>query len=272
MLRLHLLNSVIGIQVRDDGLLQLLRLLWQPFLTDSKREATRIFSLYKEEGGWRLGSEEDPAGFVHQDVWQLVDSHRYQMLEALEAHIRGYVTLHAAAVQRGAIVLLLPGESGAGKTTLTLSLVENDWSYLSDDLAVLEIELGLIVPFPKPLSVKDPSCWEKHQHCFVDVPELPAPLGPFLLPPTCFRLGEGPAAPTHLVFARFVPGAEARTESITRAKAAVLASGYLRRMNRDTTGTMVRLAEACESHTLLYGKSHEAVNALEALVNRTAVS
>jgi hypothetical protein len=45
--------------------------------------------------------------------------------------------LHAAGVVRGDTCLLLPGESGAGKTSSALALVAAGWSYLADDSVFL---------------------------------------------------------------------------------------------------------------------------------------
>lgn len=45
--------------------------------------------------------------------------------------------LHAAGVVRDGTCILLPGESGAGKTSSALALVDAGWSYLSDDSVFL---------------------------------------------------------------------------------------------------------------------------------------
>jgi len=48
-------------------------------------------------------------------------------------HSRGLFYLHAAALERQDLGYLFVAESGAGKTTNALHLVEKGWNYLSDD-------------------------------------------------------------------------------------------------------------------------------------------
>jgi hypothetical protein len=52
-------------------------------------------------------------------------------------HCHGYYGLHANGVVHGETGYLIIGESGAGKTTLTASLVQAGWAYLADDALVL---------------------------------------------------------------------------------------------------------------------------------------
>jgi hypothetical protein len=84
-------------------------------------------------------------------------------MDTLEAKLRRWVAerstervfVHAAAVAVGDRVLLLPGESHAGKTTLAAELVRAGAVYFSDEYAVLD-EAGLVHPFPKRLSLRSP--------------------------------------------------------------------------------------------------------------------
>lgn len=51
--------------------------------------------------------------------------------------ISGHLTLHAAAMARNDIALVIAGPSHAGKTTLAAALTLAGWQYLSDDVAPL---------------------------------------------------------------------------------------------------------------------------------------
>jgi hypothetical protein len=64
---------------------------------------------------------------------------------------------HAAALIRNNRAIVLPGDSGWGKSTLTLALAERGYSYLSDEFAVLDPRSAQIEAFPKPISIRDPS-------------------------------------------------------------------------------------------------------------------
>ena len=65
------------------------------------------------------------------------------------------VALHAGAVSWQGRTLLLPGRSGAGKSSLTAWLTANGCSYLTDELVFLPDDgSGRVIPFPRPLCIK----------------------------------------------------------------------------------------------------------------------
>lgn len=83
-------------------------------------------------------------------------------LTMLEAQLRIHVGLntpnrifvHAGVVAHEGHVIVLPGLSMAGKTTLVLALVRAGAVYYSDEFAVLDNN-GLVHPYAKPLSIRD---------------------------------------------------------------------------------------------------------------------
>jgi hypothetical protein len=84
------------------------------------------------------------------------------VLDALESHSRLHVAarsrrgvfLHAGTVAWRGRAIVLPGASRSGKTTLVGQLVKAGAAYLSDEFAVIQGDR--VVPYPKPLSVRDP--------------------------------------------------------------------------------------------------------------------
>jgi hypothetical protein len=68
-----------------------------------------------------------------------------------------YLILHAAVLERHGRALLLPAPPGAGKSTLCAALAARGWRLLSDELALIEIDGGRIVPLPRPISLKNES-------------------------------------------------------------------------------------------------------------------
>ena len=84
--------------------------------------------------------------------------------KALENIVSGYalnqidkknlITLHSGAVCRNNNGILILGESGNGKSTLTLELVANhNWDYLTDEVGLLDPD-HVIHPFLKTISYK----------------------------------------------------------------------------------------------------------------------
>jgi len=72
-------------------------------------------------------------------------------------HAQRYLILHAAVVARDGRALLLPGEPGAGKSTLCAGLAARGWRLLSDELALIRADRGDLLPLPRPVSLKNGS-------------------------------------------------------------------------------------------------------------------
>lgn len=77
---------------------------------------------------------------------------------AIAARPLGYLVMHAAVVARDGAALVMPGEPGAGKSTLCAALTFlDDWRLLSDELAILAPEIGKLQASPRPICLKNES-------------------------------------------------------------------------------------------------------------------
>jgi HprK-related kinase A len=72
-------------------------------------------------------------------------------------HCHQYLIVHAASVERSGLALLLPGPPGSGKSTLCAALTSRGWRLLSDELTLLHLVTGNVVPLPRPISLKNAS-------------------------------------------------------------------------------------------------------------------
>ncbi len=68
-----------------------------------------------------------------------------------------YLVLHAAVLERDGRALVMPAPSGSGKSTLCAALIFNGWRLLSDELALIDLRSGQLVPMPRPVSLKNAS-------------------------------------------------------------------------------------------------------------------
>ena len=98
------------------------------------------------------------------------DARRTSRAESIEVTLRdlnllattrtgGSVLLHAGAVEFDGRVVVVTGESGRGKSTLTAALVRAGGAYLTDELVIIEPENLRVRPYPKPLDL-DPTSLE----------------------------------------------------------------------------------------------------------------
>jgi HprK-related kinase A len=68
-----------------------------------------------------------------------------------------YLIIHAAVVERHGQAAILPAPPGSGKSTLCAALVSRGWRLLSDELAMVRLDTGELVPLPRPISLKNAS-------------------------------------------------------------------------------------------------------------------
>lgn len=73
------------------------------------------------------------------------------------------VIVHAGVVGWNGKAIVIPGRTYTGKTTLVASLVQAGALYFSDEYAVFDHH-GLVHPYPKPLSIRDPHTGEQVDH------------------------------------------------------------------------------------------------------------
>lgn len=71
------------------------------------------------------------------------------------AHDR--LMLHAAVLEKAGCALILPGDPGAGKSTLTAALMLAGWRLLSDEIALIDPADGLLRGLARPVSLKNAS-------------------------------------------------------------------------------------------------------------------
>lgn len=68
-----------------------------------------------------------------------------------------FVAVHAAVVERGGLAVLMPGEPGAGKSTLCAAMAHRGWRLFSDEMALLTPGSNQLTPIPRPVCLKNES-------------------------------------------------------------------------------------------------------------------
>lgn len=98
----------------------------------------------------------------HSPFKPLPAAQAFAMLEwgmnwCVAARAHHYLLLHAAVLERHCRAVVLPGDPGAGKSTLTAALMLAGWRLLSDEITMVDRDDGLLVPLARPVSLKNRS-------------------------------------------------------------------------------------------------------------------
>jgi HprK-related kinase A len=195
----------------------------------------------------------------------------------VSSRVHAHVILHAAVVEKNGLAAILPAPPGSGKSTLTACLVANGWRLLSDELALIRPEDGLVQPLPRPISLKNAS---------IDVMRRYQP-GGIISPPvsdtvkgtvahlkvpreSVERAGE-PAFPAFIVFPQYSAGAALSLEEMPRAEGfmEVAKNGF----NYSVTGAagfgaLATVIERARCFRFRYSVIDEAIAAFDALEPR----
>jgi len=68
-----------------------------------------------------------------------------------------YLIIHAAVVEKNGRAVILPAPPGSGKSTLCAGLVNRGWRLFSDELALISMKNGSLIPIPRPVNLKNDS-------------------------------------------------------------------------------------------------------------------
>lgn len=131
------------------------------------RENYEALSRDEAEGAdlrYRVSAEPSTSGFLLRrhdghtlpaaDLGELVFQLEKAIIVALQERRSDLLFLHAAALERDRAAWLFVGESGAGKSTTTWGLLHHGFSYLSDELAPIDLGTLEVIPYPHALCLK----------------------------------------------------------------------------------------------------------------------
>lgn len=190
-----------------------------------------------------------------------------------------HLILHAAVIERGGMAAILPAPPGSGKSTLCAALIHRGWRLLSDELALITLGGGSVVPLCRPVSLKNESIDLLRAYApdavFGDItPDTNKGAVGHLKPPRPHvRRIEEPALPGWVVFPRYAPGAapelarRSKAESMLDLGRNAFNYGLLGRAGFETLAAVVNRS-ACLRFT--YSALDDAVAVFEHLAEERA--
>lgn len=89
-------------------------------------------------------------------------AHCYALLEwglnwCISNYCHQYLLVHAGVIEKEGKAVILPAPPGSGKSTLCAALVNRGWRLLSDELALISLEDGRLIPIARPVNLKNES-------------------------------------------------------------------------------------------------------------------
>jgi hypothetical protein len=192
----------------------------------------------------------------------------YRLINEAIARAHGRWVLHAGAVAGPHGTCLILGESGAGKTSLTLWLWSSGMALVTDDILPVRQGSLTVERFPRALHmdcVYSPQLLER-------IPPRPASYPTDYYPFPEDPAGEPPPVSDLLVLRRGEPGETPRLDPLSQAEAAHLLLGAVIKSpgfdyGQALTG-MIGLASRCRAHRLLSSAPEEAGEAALAALGR----
>jgi hypothetical protein len=152
----------VGVRVNVPGVLARVLPLLPPGWKKSRRLVVqRLYSLMVAEGGERAGMRR--LHVLYADSGRVARAAALdQVLGAFEADLHLHIAeassdmsfLHAGVVGWQGRVIVVPGRSFSGKTTLVREMLRLGATYYSDEFAVVD-NFGLVHPFTRPLGIRE---------------------------------------------------------------------------------------------------------------------
>jgi hypothetical protein len=196
----------------------------------------------------------------------------------------GHLLFHAGALEAGGTGVLVPGGSGSGKSTLVAGLARAGLGYLTDELAALDMASAVLLPYPKPITVK-PGSFVALADMDPDHDRAPDPdrdLGPWSGEEWQVAVGEGtgrrigrPCEPRLVILPRYDSSAATQLTPLSDTEAFfALALHAVNLIHHGAAGSQAlgRLAARCHCFALPMSDLDEACRLVLGLVAETAVA
>ncbi len=186
-----------------------------------------------------------------------------------------YLIVHAAVVAKNGQAVILPGEPGAGKSTLCAALVSRGWRLLSDEMAMIDPGGLSITPVPRPIGLKNESIAIMKN--YADGVQIGPPVTDtakgtvaHMRPPAeSVAHADSDAQPEHIIFPAYSAGADTQLERIEKAhgltRIAEQSFNY-HILGREGFETLTRLVSRCPAFDLRYSQLDSAIARIDALI------
>ncbi|MFC1849776.1 hypothetical protein ACFL27_06170 [candidate division CSSED10-310 bacterium] len=195
----------------------------------------------------------------------------------LAKETKGGLLFHAAALSRNGRSILIPGQSGSGKTFLAASFADNGYTYITDEMTLVESENFYLYGFYKPLHIKNPIAFKHQSALKTSCRNQPNP-GCVNLPvnkgflTNCFFVNpekrQQSTKAALIIFPKYESGIEFSVRRLPCAKTGLLLMQSLinaRNLTSHGFHEISMLSREVPAYIMTYGKSSHVVQAVDSL-------
>jgi hypothetical protein len=147
-----------GARVRIDApedILELIVAIAKPFTSvgsGGETDTTLTVSIANEHR-WAIESESGGRTTTEGPALVVADHALDHLHHLFATHARDALFVHAGVFEIDGSLVLVPGRSRSGKSTLVAAAVESGATYFSDEFAVIDAD-GLVHPYLRPMSLR----------------------------------------------------------------------------------------------------------------------
>jgi len=172
ILNLSVFHTLIEVHCVQPRAAEIISTVFAHFLCQTHHRPTlqyRITTTQEHDGSFSLYREQQliVSTTVESDLLYYFEKDLTITLQHYQPH---YFYMHAAVLEKQQQLIVLSGESGAGKSTTSWALLHHGFRYLSDELAPIDPGSLSVLPYPHAICLKQ------------------TPPAPYTLPPTTLWL------------------------------------------------------------------------------------
>ncbi|RJG01871.1 HprK-related kinase A [Noviherbaspirillum sedimenti] len=192
----------------------------------------------------------------------------------VSSHAQSYLIIHAAVLEKHGHAVILPAPPGSGKSTLCAALAQRGWRLLSDELALIRIADGCVVPLPRPVSLKNASIDIMRQYTPDAVfsrqvrDTMKGTVAHMKAPADSVARASECARPGWVIFPRYEAGADARLTVVPKARAFMRAADNAFNyslLGQQGFASLAGLIGASSCYDFTYSKLDEAIDTFNQL-------
>lgn len=191
-------------------------------------------------------------------------------------HAHQFLIIHAAVLEKQGKALIFPGTPGSGKSTLCAGLVTQGWRLLSDEMALVSMKSGKLIPVPRPISLKNESIniiKTIPGEFYVGSPVYDTAKGTVAhmrVPEDCIAKSEEQAKPAAIIFPKYRKGSTTDLSPLNKGQTFLaLADNSFNYhvLGARAFNVMTALIDQCGCYDFTYQHLDEAYTTMEGLID-----